>query len=252
MELENDYQNEVVVEASQIVPDDDGAPLSAQITRHDTVCLLGPNSTQLCRYLRVLAGVEPPSQGELQLFGYSLASMNKWLWREQRQHIGYVARNVPILSILRGMDNVMLPALYHKRMTRMEAKEKTEQLLQEIGFNGDIDQLPAYLTHQERLQLAIARATILDPAILFIEQPFYELALAEQQPIYHYLLKWTQKRALAVATHNLHLVKEVATQIIFIANEQLHHFNSWQEFTGSTVAEIELYLGQYRNQHQLD
>jgi putative ABC transport system ATP-binding protein len=239
-----------LIEARSVVPAGESLAISISLHRHDALYLIGPDSARLCRYLRTLAGVEPPQHGDLLLLGKTLKNMDKKDWREQRQHIGFVARNAPLLSVLPAIDNVMLPALYHKRMTRAVAREKTIELLVEIDCNGDFHKLPAYLTQQQRLQFAIARATILDPAILFAEEPFFGMSLAEQQPIYQYLVNSISKRALVAATHNLRLVRESATQIIFLGKKQVQHFSSWNQLANSGLNEIENYLLHYQHQYQ--
>jgi ABC-type lipoprotein export system ATPase subunit len=144
----------------------------------------------------------------------------------------------------------MLPALYHNRMTRPEARRRARELLEEIGYRGGLSKLPAFLGIQQRLQLAIARATILEPAVLFVELPFINLSLAEQEPIFHYLRNCHRQRALVVATHNLRLVQTAATQILFLGKGRAWHFTCWQALTQHDDEELNHYLSLYRQQYQ--
>lgn len=239
-----------LIEADRLVPTGEELAMSVQLHRHDILCLIGPDSERLCRYLHTLAGVKPAHSGELKLFNRSTKSMDRKNWREQRQYIGYVARNAPILSVLRGIDNVMLPVLYHKLMTREEARRRAGELIEKVGFSGDSNALPAYLNQQQRMQLAIARGTILEPLVLFLELPFSGMSLAEQQPIYHYLINSTYKRTLALATHNLRLVRESATQIIFISAQRVQHFDSWQKLQQCQHEDVISYLKHHQQQYQ--
>ena len=241
---------ETLIEADSLVPAGEELPISITMRHHDIVCLIGPDSTRLCHYLRLLGGVKTAQSGELKLLGQSIKGMSRKQWSAQRKDIGYVARNAPILSVLRGIENVMLPALYHKQMSREEAEIKAMELITQLGFNGDINKLPAYLNHQQRLQLAIARAAILDPVMLCLEMPFSSLSLAEQRPIYHYLVNGVPKRTLALATHNLHLVRKSATQILFISEQHVEHFYSWQDLNQCQNNEVVTYLQQYHQQYQ--
>lgn len=241
-----------LIEARQLLPCGEQKAITLCVQPHDSLCLVGTDSKRLSHYLRALAGVEPPQAGELHLLGIPLRELDKQRWRLQRQQIGFVARNAAILSVLRGLDNVMLPALYHKRMTRQQAKERAMILISETGFEGNLHSLPAYLKPQQRLQLAIARATILEPKILFLEEPFSELSLAEQAPINEYLVSNAGRRAQVITTHSLQLVKESASQILFIGNETLLHFTEWQEFIQCQDKEIEGYLELYRQQYNIN
>jgi len=152
---------------------------------------------------------------------------------------------------LRGLDNVMLPAIYHKRMTRAEARQRSRELLEEIGYQGVLNRLPAFLSPQQRLQLAIARATILEPQVLFVEHPFANLSLAEQQPIYHYFLNNRGRRALVLASHHLQLARDIATQFLFIGERHILHFTDWQGLVDSSNAELGEFLSLYRQRYQL-
>lgn len=240
-----------IIEANELLFTKNEEPLTLQVGTTDTLCLIGPDSGRLYQTQQILAGVEPPQSGELRLLGRPLAELNKRSWREQRQHIGYVARGAPLLSVLRGLDNVMLPALYHKRLSRPEAQQRAMELLTQLDFSGDTQALPAYLSPLQRLQLAIARATILEPAVLFVEGPFYGLSPTDQQPIYRYFTDSQKQRAQVIATHNLKLVKSCATQILFIGEQAHHHFSGWQDLISSSIDEVTNFLLLYRQQNPL-
>lgn len=240
-----------IIEARALLPAGVQHPFTLQLGPHDTLCIIGPDSVSLNQTQRTLAGVEPPQSGELVLLGRSIAGLDQKSWRELRQHIGYVAQGAPLLSVLRGLDNVTLPALYHKRLTRQEAQAKALELLTELDCHGDIQQLPAYHTPLQRLQLAIARATILEPAVLFVEEPFSNLTLEEQQPIKRYFVNSRDLRAQVIATHNLCLVKESATEILFIGKHGSHYFDSWQTLISSQIDEVANHLSLNRKQNPL-
>lgn len=242
--------NTPLITAISLIPADETSPIDLEVLPHDGICLIGPDSSRLTRYLRALAAAEPPEAGKLTMLGHTLESMNKRQWREQRQQIGFVARGAPLLSVLPGLENVMLPALYHNRMTREEAKVRAIELLEENQCECDYSKLPAHLTQQQRLHLAIARATILEPEILFIDEPFSGLSLTEQRPVFDYLVGSRSKRALVVATHNLHLVKELAPQILFLGKSSAMHFANWSSLTTSQESEVVDYLELYQHHYQ--
>ena len=241
----------LIIEAKGLLLAGEAHPLDLQLAQRDTLCLIGPDSKRLKHALRTLAGVEAPHAGELLLFGRPLAGLDKRSWREQRQHIGYVAQGAPLLSVLRGLDNVTLPALYHRRFSRLEAQARAMGLLAELDCRGDIHQLPAYLSTLQRLQLAIARATILEPAVLFVEEPFHMLSIEEQQPVSRYFINSRELRAQVITTHNLSLVKSTASQVLFIGQQASYHFDSWQTLLSSQIDEVASHLTLYRQQNPL-
>lgn len=243
-------EHKPLISAKSLIPTGEVTPVDIEILPHQGLCLIGPDSSRLTHYLRALAAAEPPEAGKLTLLGRPLESMNKRQWREQRQQMGFVAKGAPLLSVLPGLENVMLPALYHNRMTRQEARARAIELLEENRCECDYSKLPAHLTQQQRLHLAIARATILEPKVLFVDEPFSGLSLTEQRPVFEYLVESRRKRALVVATHNLHLVKELAMQVLFLGKSSVLYFANWSSLASSQESEVAHYLELYHHHYR--
>jgi polar amino acid transport system ATP-binding protein len=226
-------------------------PLSIEIPNQGTTCLVGNNSTILAEYLRALGGVDDFRAGQLYLFGEPFAGISQEHWQQLRLKLGFVDRTAPILSVLNGLENVILPTLYHKRMSRAEAETAAKGLLIELDCQADLSLLPAYLTPLERTQLAIARSVILEPPVMLLEEPYHELDSNENDRISTFLAEWSQKHSLVISTRNLNFVKNQANRIIFADQEKILYFDSWQEFVQSDETLVSKYLQQYRDSYYL-
>ena len=225
--------------------------LDFRIAPAGTTCIIGNQSGILSTYLRALGGVDSPRSGELFLFGHPLSAIDTIQWRDLRKHIGFVTRRAPLLSVLNGLENVLFPALYHKHLPKTEAEQRARELISQLHCHADLALLPAYFTPLERTQLAIARSAILDPAVMFLEEPFHELDIRDHEEINEFLRAWALHHALVMSTRNLHFVRHHATQIIFAGIRGIHYFESWRDLMESTAEEAQAYLRHYREIYEL-
>jgi len=226
-------------------------PLDFAISDRGTTCIIGNHSVMLSAYLRVLGGVDSPRSGELILFGRSLRELDRTAWRTMRQRIGFVTRRAPLLSVLNGLENVLLPALYHKRFDRFEAEARAHELIAKLHCHANLKALPAYLSPLERAQLAMARAAIMEPPVMFLEEPFHELDIEDHEEINEFLRGWGLAHSLVMSTRNLHFVRHHASKIIFAGHRGIHYFESWQELNACEAEEPQAYLRHYRQIYEL-
>jgi ABC-type polar amino acid transport system ATPase subunit len=225
--------------------------LTTEIPNQGITCLVGNHSSILAEYLRALGGVDDLRDGQLYLFGEPFKGITQEQWQHLRLKIGFVARTAPLLSVLNGLENVILPPLYHKRMSREEAEAVAKVLLTDLDCQADLSLLPAYLTPLERTQLAIARSAILEPPVMLLEEPYHELDCNECGSITRFLSEWSGKHSLVISTRNLNFVKSQAARIIFADREKILYFDSWQEFVQSDENLVGEYLQQYRDSYYL-
>ena len=221
-------------------------PVSLQLPPQGICCLLGRRAGIREAYLKMLSGLDLPAAGELELLGLSgekrLAEGRHLLGRQ----LGYVARQAPLLSVLNGQENAIMPAVYHGA-ARHQALQDLQQLLVELGFSGDLQQLPAYMTPLEKMQLALARAALLQPQLLVLEDPWHSLERPDFALLENCLGQWGQRLSLLVATAHLGFVRQYAEQLVFIGETQSYSFTSWQALVTSGIAEIQDYLESYRS-----
>lgn len=240
-----------IISATQAAPEPAWPALSHEFASNGITCLLGPHPKRLGRYLRMLGGIEAPGCGKIEICGKPIQTLSSCRWLELRRQIGFVSHQAPLLSVLNGLENMVLPALYHKTMPRRDAECAAQFLLAALGCEADLTLLPAYLTPLQRTQLAIARAAILEPSLLVLEEPFHTLELHEHESISSFLEFWGKEHGLLLSTCQLRFVKERAEEILFAAGEEILYFDSWQAFINSDAKAVTDYLQHYRDTYYL-
>ena len=144
----------VLLEAEDLKPlRADGSAFEHGITCHYApsriVCLVGPNGGGKTAYLRTLAAVDPPASGSLALFGSD--ALDAGAARGLRLRAAFVAEGAPLLSVVNGLINVTLPAMYHHLGSAEETRTKALEILGYLDYPGRQDLLPAYLNQHEQI-----------------------------------------------------------------------------------------------------
>lgn len=244
---------EHLIRCLQAVPctGDDGYPapaLDCTIAPATLTCLIGPMRRDNSHYMRMLGGVDPACSGQIRFFGEDGAMLSHTQRRLLHRRCGYVSSGAPLLSILNGIDNVKLPALYHRLATPEEVDERAGELLAALDYEADHAVLPAYMTQLQRRHLMLARALILNPEVLFIEAPFYDVDDYSVGLLQEYLLRLV-KRGLAIVISSDHLdyVRRYADQIIFIGRNRTYTLSDWDALLTSSDSEIRHYLDRQRD-----
>ncbi len=207
-------------------------------------CIVGPPNSGKTAWLRTLAAVDPPASGELTLAGQDAVRLSREAWRRLRPRVAYVGAGAPLLSVVRGLANVTLAAHYHQTGDNAAIRAKAMVLLKRLGWRGPLDVLPAYLEEHQRLLLALARCLILDPLILFLQEPFRMMDVAGWHPFGSVLIDLARERGLAqvVATHHLPFVRRYSDRILFASQAGVREYAGWSEFSAAPDPAVQAYL----------
>lgn len=222
-----------LIRANAAIPFSTGKPifaaLTCQISAASLVCFLGQRFRVLNIYLQMLAGLTQARTGSIEHFVEPQATPI----HTHFPNIAYLNYNSTLLSVLSGIENVKLPALYHQLGTKAQIDVQAQDLLDELKYDGaNHTVLPAFMTMLQRRHLLIARALMLKPQMLFIENPFADLELEEAAILGEYLATLVKNKHITLVTSNANLdfVEHYAEQIIYATEQDFHFFNQWQSF----------------------
>lgn len=192
-------------------------------------CLIGAPDTGKTAWLRTLAAVEPPAGGELWIAGNDCAVPNAAAWRRLRAKAAYVSAATPLLSVLNGLANVMLPAQYHGVASSTEISRRAFTWLERLGWDGPLDRLPAYLTRHQRCLLTLARCLVLDPAVLFVNEPFHLTDADGWRHLASVFVSLSRESGLTqvMLTHDLPFVRHHAGRILLTGSSGIREYADW-------------------------
>jgi putative ABC transport system ATP-binding protein len=135
------------------------------------VALTGPSGCGKSTLLNLIAGLDVPNDGEIELNGVALAGLGESdRARLRRRHIGIVFQFFNLLVDLSALENVVLPAVI-SGTPRRAAECRARDLLDILGLGSKVGEFPGVLSGGERQRLAIARALANEPTLLLADEP---------------------------------------------------------------------------------
>lgn len=135
--------------------------LDLDITRGEFVSLLGPSGCGKSTALRIIAGLERADQGKL-------------TWDTSKRDIGFVFQDPTLMPWANVFDNVFLP-LRLKGSSRAAAQPKIEAALARVGLADFAQHMPRELSGGMKMRASIARALVMQPTLLLMDEPFAAL-----------------------------------------------------------------------------
>lgn len=211
------YRTEGVVSASVLR----GA--SFTVEPHEFVAIVGPSGAGKSTLLHVLASIDTFDSGLVRvrvrdrIFDYTSMKEHEFA-RYRLEHVGFVYQFHHLLPEFTALENIMMPALI-RGDARKDATIRAEMLLDRVGLGERSRHMPSELSGGEQQRVAMARAIMNKPALLFADEPTGNLDSANAQHVRALLRELQQEESLTciVATHSIELA-ESATRIVHITD----------------------------------
>jgi putative ABC transport system ATP-binding protein len=149
--------------------------VSLSIERGRFVALMGPSGSGKSTLLNLLAGLDRPSGGSVEVAGVRLNELSEdELARFRARHVGFVFQFFNLIPVLDAVSNVELPLLLTK-LGRAERRSRAETALRVVGLSDRAHHKPSELSGGEQQRVAIARAIVSDPEIVVADEPTGDL-----------------------------------------------------------------------------
>ncbi|MDQ4097833.1 MAG: ABC transporter ATP-binding protein [Actinomycetota bacterium] len=189
--------------------DSDGAPVRAlrgvtlSMEEHELVAVTGPSGCGKSTLLNLIAGLDSPTEGEIELAGQSLAGKTEdELARIRRAHVGIVFQFFNLLEGMTVLENVTLPAVI-AGAPRRQAEGRARELLDLLGLAEKAGTAPGLLSGGQRQRLAIARALANKPTLLLADEPTGALDTAGGHEVLELFRRLhAQGQAILLVTHD--------------------------------------------------
>lgn len=178
-----------------------------QVDEGETCAIVGPSGSGKTTLLGLCAGLDRPTRGRVVLCGIDLNPLDEDERAQVRnRHVGFVFQTFRLLPTLTALENVMVPA--ELRGTR-DARDRAADLLEEVGLQDRLDHYPTQLSGGEQQRVAMARAFINEPHILFADEPTGNLdaETAERVEDVLFSLNETAGTTLVLVTHDQELAE---------------------------------------------
>jgi putative ABC transport system ATP-binding protein len=181
--------------------------VSFTVEEGNSLAIIGPSGSGKTTLLGLCAGLDTATSGVVSLMGFKLNAMSEDDRAYVRnQYVGFVFQNFQLLSTLTALENVMVPL---ELRGERNVNKKATDLLDRVGLSDRLHHYPSQLSGGEQQRVAMARAFITDPKILFADEPTGNLDEENATHITELLFGMNKEKGttLVLVTHNLELAQ---------------------------------------------
>ena len=184
-----------------------------EVQRGDFIALMGPSGSGKSTLLHLIAAMDKPTDGEIEVLGANLRQLNdKQIAHWRNEHIGFIFQSFNLLPVLTALENVELPL----KLTRLAKKERIEHAqtaLKLVGLGDRMGHLPKQLSGGQEQRVAIARAIVTDPDLILADEPTGNLDAASAEDVLTMLTRLNREfgKTVIMVTHDPHAAKFAKT-----------------------------------------
>ena len=184
--------------------------INFKVIESEFVCILGPSGSVKSTLLRIIAGLLPYSQGEIELDGEILNG--------PRPGVGMIFQNSNLMPWRTVIENIQLPiSLQNGNILDADSPQK---LIDLVGLQGFEDVLPRDLSGGMAQRVAIARALVQNPDLLLLDEPFGALDAITRERMGEELLRiWNaDQKTVIMVTHNISEALYLADRVLVLSD----------------------------------
>lgn len=196
--------------------------INLNIDQGEFLAFMGPSGSGKSTLLGIIGGLNPPSEGKLIIDDIDVYELEAELQADfRREYVGFVFQQYQLIPYLTALENVMLPLVITPH-NQQEQKEMAQNVLEKVGLGNKSRRLPNQLSGGEQNRVAIARAIVNKPAIIFADEPTGSLDSRTSSELLSLFKKLNQEDGLTIimVTHNKDNLNWV-TRTVYLRDGQL-------------------------------
>jgi len=196
--------------------------INLEIAAGEFVSIIGKSGSGKTTLLSLLAGLDRPTKGEIELEGQRIDQLDEeQMVPFRRKTLGFIFQAYHLIPTLNLLDNVILPA---RMAGNLNAEAAGRDLLAQVGLQDRLESFPTQLSGGEQQRASICRALINDPKIIFADEPTGNLDSLNGERVLDLLITLRGNRTLVLVTHDEALSRRANRRIELIdgiiANEE--------------------------------
>ncbi|MEG0686860.1 MAG: ABC transporter ATP-binding protein [Erysipelotrichales bacterium] len=198
--------------------------VNLEIDNGEFIAIMGPSGSGKSTLLNLLAGIDKVSNGEVLFDNQDFKTLKiKDLEKIRQLDMGFIFQEYHILNSLSARENIALPLTIQK-IKKKEILERVQKIAQELEIDGLLDKLPYQLSGGEKQRVAIARALIIEPKVVFADEPTGALDSKNAHRLLNNLATQNKTKGITtvMVTHD-QFSASFASKVVFIKDGKIYH-----------------------------
>jgi phospholipid/cholesterol/gamma-HCH transport system ATP-binding protein len=203
-----------------------------ELYQGENLVVLGRSGTGKSVLIKIISGLIKPDSGTVNLLGKGMENITEKELHELRTRIGFSFQNSALYDSMTVRKNLEFPLVRNKKkLTRAEIDKAVETVLEAVGLEQAIDQMPAELSGGQRKRIGIARTLILNPEIMLYDEPTAGLDPITSIEINKLINEVQQhyKTSSIIITHDLTCAKTTGDRMAILLDGKFERQGSFEE-----------------------
>lgn len=206
--------------------------VNLQVFPGTTLVIVGASGQGKSVILKHMLGLVRPDSGQVRVFGTDIANCSKAKLKNIRKNFGVLFQNVALFDSMTIFDNVALPLRERTDFTEREIRDRVQSKLELMDLQNAGAKFPAQISGGMQKRVGLARALVLDPQIVFFDEPTTGLDVHKSNEIYRLFYK-TQAQlgyTAVIVSHDVPKIFKLSDYVALLANREIQGCLTPEEF----------------------
>lgn len=193
-----------------------------EIYEGEFCAIVGTSGSGKSTLLNMLAGLEKPTKGEVIIAGEHMERKNEdQLVKFRRERVGFIFQSFHLLGTMNALENVALPLTF-RGMPKAKRLKQANKMMELVGLKGHKKHLPNQMSGGQQQRVGVARALVVNPAIIFADEPTGNLDSKTSREMMQLMQRVVQEqnKTLVMVTHDNQLA-EYADRVFHIIDGEI-------------------------------
>jgi len=219
-----------------------GVDLRAE--KGETLAVLGRSGTGKSVLLKLLIGLQRADAGSIRIYGQEATQFGAEQWNQARTKMGFLFQEGALYDSMTVAENVAFPLRRHTDLTEEKLREKSRELLSQVGLERDAEKMPAEISGGMQKRVGLARALALDPGILLLDEPTSGLDPITAAEIGNLIRDLQARRRVTcvMVTHDVHGARTFCDRLVFLRDGRVLLDGTFEELSKSRDLFVKQFL----------
>jgi phospholipid/cholesterol/gamma-HCH transport system ATP-binding protein len=195
--------------------------INLSVAPGEAICIVGRSGTGKSVTLKLIIALIKPDAGHIWIDGEDITRLEDHELSRVRRKMGFLFQNAALFDFLTLYDNLALPLRRLTRKSAQEIDEIIDRVLHQVGLGGDRDKMPLELSGGMKKRAGLARALVLEPELLMVDEPSSGLDRITASEIDDLLIEQKRRTTMIIVTHDVHGARRIGDRFAVLDQGRL-------------------------------